>query len=288
MELSQLKYFYETAKQNSFSKAARKLNAQQPTLSRAVRMLEDEFGAKLFLRNTRSVNLTPSGQRLFTECKKLFELVETIPGAVRSSAQELSGYLQFGLSDSMIQSVLPNLMKDFAARHPKVILSIASGPAPHLLQKIEQGELEFGIFFADPKSWRSLNSDLIMSVDFYVVVATKHCKNQEVLNSYIAAREIEDAREHDAQELQVLQAILPNYRIRFSANSYLVHKELVLNGLGVSTFPVFAIEKELKLKKLKILNSAHPIKLNLNLISLKGRFLSERAQAFISQLKMSR
>jgi len=281
MELTSLRYFYEVARHKGFTRAAAALRAQQPTLSRAITQLEEEFGVRLFERTTRRVHLTEGGERLFLECRKLFELVEQMPAAVRSMEAEFQGFLQFGITDSLSQIVMPETVRRFAKDHPRVISSIATGIGPHLIQKVEQGELEFALMFAEPG--RSLlNVTTVATVPFVFAISTKHRQDKNVRRSYIAARETEDARDRDSREWDLLREISPDMQIRFSANSYVIHKSLVLSGLGISVLPKFFVREELRQKKLTPIG--RPLSFSLNLITRKDRPLSTRAEAFVQTL----
>jgi DNA-binding transcriptional LysR family regulator len=285
MELANLRYFYEVAKHQGFSRAARRLRAQQPTLSRAVRMLEEELGERLFVRSTRSVALTAAGQRLFLECQKLLELVENIPSIVKTGESELQGYLQFAISDSTLQNILPPVLHEFARLHPKVVVSVATGTAPQLFQKIASGDLEFGLLFTGTKRWGELAATKICEVPFCVVVAEDKHKDRDVLESYVAAREVEDGRDQSGEELAHLKAVAPHGRVRYSANSYVMHKEIVMRGMGISMFPRFFVEKEIKAGKLKVLNPRKPLMAEFNLITREGFSLSDRAQALLKTMQ---
>lgn len=286
MDLNALKYFYAVASEKNFSQAARKLNAQQPTLSRAVQSLEDEIGTKLFERSTRTVVLTAAGQRLFGECQKVFELMNSLPQIVRQEETEFQGYMPFGISDSMCQGVLPSVIQKFKIQSPQVISSVVMGHAKHLFQKVESGDLEFALLFKDNYHGFDLEFKPFLKVPFYVAIASHTQKRPDTLRSYIAAREIEEGRIEDFKEWPLLKALVPGIRIQFSASNYILHKELVLNGSGISIFPSFLISDEIRKKQLVILNKKKPIDFTLQLVTRRQRPLTTKAIAFLELLKM--
>ena len=75
MELTDLRYFFNVATTRSFSKGAKLSFVSPPTISKAIKRLEDELKAQLLVRTTRSVNLTDRGQILMEHCRKLFRQI---------------------------------------------------------------------------------------------------------------------------------------------------------------------------------------------------------------------
>lgn len=285
MELNDLKHFHAVASHGGFSKAARELRLQQPTLSRAVQRLEETLGVNLFQRNTRHVELTLEGQRLLHQCQSIFAAIQSTPSIVRAENQELQGYLQIAASDSLIAHVLPQVLQSYSERYPKVIVSVATGTEPHLLKRLEAGDLDCGIMFSQPDRRQKLTAEPILNVPFYFAIATKCRNSKAVLNSMIAAREVEDGRAEEDTWFEHYRKISPDIQIQFSSNSYALHKELVLKGLAISVFPRFAIEPELKGGLLTVLNKNMPMELALNLLRKKHHPLSPKALAFIEILR---
>jgi DNA-binding transcriptional LysR family regulator len=286
MDLHQLRCFFEVARQNGFSRAAKALQAQQPNVSRAVRKLEEALDTKLFERNTRNISLTGPGQRLFAECQKLFEHFDRIPGVVRSTGADFHGTMQLGLTDALSPSLLAKVLRDYKAHFPNVVPSVATGLLQQIFQKLEAGQLEFGIFFADPGSIFNLSVTTLCKVPLYLVVSSRHRKNKAVMNTFISAREAEDGRiTEDARDWEVLRSVSPNISIGYSANSYAIHKELVLLGYGISFLPSFMIRGELKRGSLTILNNKSPYIGALNLLVRKQRPLAAHAEGFVNLLK---
>ncbi|WP_413578309.1 LysR family transcriptional regulator [Bdellovibrio sp. HCB290] len=285
MDSNTLRYFFAVATDKSFSQAARRLNAQQPSLSRAVRSLEEEIGAKLFERSTRSVSLTAAGERLYSECKKIFEVMDALPQLVRDEEAEFKGYMQFGISDSMSQHVLPKVLQQFQKQHPLVVSSVVMGPAQHMLQKVEAGGLEFALLFSESRSGLDLEFIPFLKIQFYIVAATRIRENPEAMRSFIAAREIEDGRLEDFKEWSLVKSLIPGVRIQYSANSYFLHKEMVMSGCGVSMFPSYLVNEELRKNRLFVLNKQKPLVGTLQLVKRRGRPLSAKATSFLELLK---
>jgi DNA-binding transcriptional LysR family regulator len=87
MNLLHLQYFYVVAKEQGFTQASRALRIQQPAISRMVKLLEEDFGFKLFEKVGRNVQLTKAGSEVFEHCKNIFGGVEDL----KQSLGKISG-----------------------------------------------------------------------------------------------------------------------------------------------------------------------------------------------------
>jgi DNA-binding transcriptional LysR family regulator len=122
LELRHLRYFIAVAEELNFSRAAERLHMAQPPLSVAIRQLEQELGADLFMRTTRDVRLTGAGQAFLEGARgTLAELEHSIVDARRAAAGEL-GSLRVAFSWSVRFETLPALGQALRASHPDVEL----------------------------------------------------------------------------------------------------------------------------------------------------------------------
>src|SRR5690606_10163468 len=106
LELNHLRYFYEVARAGSFTEAARKLHISQSALSKAVSLLEQSEGVRLFERSKRGVTLTAVGAEVFQKSAGIFEAVREIQNACRGTKEICEGHLHFGASDHVTNYLL--------------------------------------------------------------------------------------------------------------------------------------------------------------------------------------
>ena len=133
MELRQLRYFNALATELSFTKAAKRLNVSQPPLSLQIAQLEDELGARLFERTSRSVTLTQAGAALQGHARAILARVEEARGHVARVASGLEGRVQIGLAGSHFMGPFPKFITQFRLMKPKVELALHEmKPADHL------------------------------------------------------------------------------------------------------------------------------------------------------------
>ena len=122
MELSQLTYFYETAKLEHITKASEKLNIVQPALTKSIKSLERELGVKLFYKNGRCVKLTEYGVFLRDKLKPVLEEIDTIPLTI----SELSEVVENTITINVLaaSTVVTNIIIGFKKLYPNVIFKM--------------------------------------------------------------------------------------------------------------------------------------------------------------------
>src|SRR5262245_60235793 len=124
MELRHLRYFVAVAEALSFRGAAERLRVAQPALSKQIRDLEDECGARLFDRNTSRVRMTDAGAVLLEEARQLLAQANRLPALVRDAAQGRRGRLIIGNIGSLTAGFLPASLAAFHAKFPDVDVTL--------------------------------------------------------------------------------------------------------------------------------------------------------------------
>src|SRR3954453_18701115 len=118
-DLRRLRYFVAVAERLHFGRAAEALHISQPPLSRAMRALEEELGVALFARTRRKVELTPEGQRLLEETRRLTSHLERTVHELRAMASGRHARLRVGfVSLADYGGVLPQLLKEYKSATP--------------------------------------------------------------------------------------------------------------------------------------------------------------------------
>src|SRR5947208_14961864 len=118
MELYQLKYFVEVARNRNFTYAARRLNLATPALSLQIQKLERELGARLFNRGQRITLMTPAGETLFEKAQALLTMAESLKQSVAEVAELRAGRLTLAFIPSVGARWLPDIFRDFRNSFP--------------------------------------------------------------------------------------------------------------------------------------------------------------------------
>jgi len=277
MNLLHLQYFYVVAKENGFTNASKALRIQQPAISRMVKMLEEDMGLKLFEKIGRNVQLTPQGTEVFEYCRKIFGTVDDLKHSLGQISGECKGPLKICASEPISSQFLPSIMSKFIKKYPKVYPSIFSGPASMLFEQIISGDIELGIFFHIPDLPEKLEIFEKKEIRFHLVVRKELRKNKATLESFIGSREIDDTSTRRFPTLERLRKDYPEAQIRISSNNLSAHKEMVLQGLGVSILPDFLVAKEIKAGTLADIYPKEEFKFQMKFIKRKTAVLSVSA-----------
>jgi DNA-binding transcriptional LysR family regulator len=144
-DLRQLRYFLAVAEERHFGRAARKLSMTQPPLSQAIRALEDALGVELFARTKRTVELTPVGTDLLPEVRKLLAQADALPALAQSLARGEAGALSLAFVSTADYGLLPQLLREFAVRHPRVRLNLAEATSDVQIEELAAGRIDAGL-----------------------------------------------------------------------------------------------------------------------------------------------
>lgn len=285
MNLLQLKYFYEVAKERGFTNASRSLRIQQPAISRMVKQLEDSLGFRLFERRGREVQLTAQGNEVFERCRRIFAEVDNLQAELGQISGECHGPLALGSADVVASHFIPGILKVFLEKHPKVYPIVNSGPAAMLFHKIMDGTLEFGLFFHVPEVPPKLELTVLKSVRFHLVVRKDLRRNTQALQSFIGSREVDDTDTRRFPTLEKLKKIHPAAKITISSNNLTSHLQMVRAGLGVSVLPDFLVSDSLKDGSLVDILPRNKLEFHLKLVRRKTSVLSLNARSFLEVCK---
>jgi DNA-binding transcriptional LysR family regulator len=145
LELRQLRYFVAVAEELHFGRASLRLHMTQPPLSQAIAALEEQLGAALFLRNRRTVELTPAGTALLPEARRILQEASTLPELVRRAAGGESGRLALAFVTSADYSVLPPFLRRYSERYPGVHLTLQEATSDVQVDELLRGRFDAGL-----------------------------------------------------------------------------------------------------------------------------------------------
>ena len=152
MEIRTLRYFLATAREENMTRAAQILHVTQPTLSKALKSLEDELGKKLFIRHSFSIQLTEEGVLLRNRAEDLIRMADKIEQEFISLDDISGGELYLGLAESYQIRYLARMIKDFKTRYPNLHYHITSGDTEQIADKLDKGLLDFLVLAEQPDS----------------------------------------------------------------------------------------------------------------------------------------
>ena len=147
MKLQQLRYLCEVANQGlNLSKAAEVLHTSQPGISKQIRLLENELGIDIFVRNgKRVVKVTPPGQAILKIAERMLRDAKNLKQVGQEFANEAIGSLTIATTHTQARYALPAAIKHFTARYPKVRLILRQGNPTQIAELVTSGEADIAI-----------------------------------------------------------------------------------------------------------------------------------------------
>lgn len=146
--IDKLEMFIALANERHFGRAAEVCGVTQPTLSSAIRQLEDQLGVQLVYRGSRFQGLTPEGARVLEWARRMVSDMRALKAEMKAVRSGLSGTLRLGVIPTALPMVT-DLTAPFLQRHPNVRVSILSRTSVEILSQIESLELDAGITYLD-------------------------------------------------------------------------------------------------------------------------------------------
>lgn len=173
MTLTDLRYIVALARERHFGRAAERCNVSQPTLSVAVKKLEEQLGVLLFERSAADVKLTTIGQRVVEQAERVLLEAQQIKEIAEAGKDPLAGPLRVGVIYTIAPYLLPGLIPLMRERAPKVPLLIQENYTGRLLESLKRGELDV-VIAALPLEEPGIVAQPIYEEPFRVVMPTGH------------------------------------------------------------------------------------------------------------------
>ena len=289
MELYQLEYFLEAARQRNFTRAAARLHLAQAALSEQIRNLEGELGTPLFHRGRRETVLTAAGETLRIHAEALIERAATARQAVQDVVGLRGGRLTIGAIPSVSAWVLPAAIAAFRKKHPLVELALFEGTSEAVAQMVESGRVEFGIVQL-PTSGGNFDEHLLFTEPFVILVAKAHpaAKQRSITLAKLANEPFVfyKGRARDTA-LAACRAAGFEPRIACESSELETIRSLVAAGLGIAILPQLATrEPNGKCTAIRIRGEA--IERRVAVISRAGHAASPSAAVFVKLLPVAR
>ncbi len=162
--MKELRQFVEVANRQSISRAAKHLNISQPALSRAIRQLEETYGAPLFVRTGAGVELSPSGSALYSRAVRVLPALEEAREEIEHLQGRAKAALHIATGDLWGLVILPEVIRGFAQSHPEVVVHITIADDGTRFEGLRNGvyDLVFGTL--------SYKYEAVMQVEFEAMV----------------------------------------------------------------------------------------------------------------------
>ena len=293
MNLRQLEAFVEVAEDGSFSKAAKNLFLTQPTVSAHISSLEKELGVRLFVRNTKEVNLSEHGHLLYKYASQIVELEKKIEEDFGKCKDGRKKCVTIAASTIPAQYILPTILVKFNEKYPKEQLKIKEMDSSKVIDCVAEHGADIGF------TGTVLEKKYCEYIPFYkdelVVITpnTEKYKNLEkeeidwIKNESLLMREEGSGTRKEAEKQLRENGINPEeLNLVATIQNPETIKKSVSHGVGISILSCLAVKEELKAGKLL----AYPLTKekkarDINVIYNKNCCLSSSAEKFLKTVK---
>jgi len=254
MTLTELRYIVAVAREKHFGRAAEACFVSQPTLSVAIKKLEEELDVKLFERGANEVSVTPLGEEIVRQAQSVIEQAANIKEIAKRGKDPVSGPLRLGVIYTIGPYLLPDLVKQAIDRVPQMPLMLQENFTVKLLEMLRTGELDCAIL-AEPFPDAGLAVAPLYDEPFMVAVPSTHP---------LAKRKNVSAEELKKETMLLLGTghcfrdhvleVCPEYarfssdaegiRKSFEGSSLETIKYMVASGMGVTVVPQLSVPKD--------------------------------------------
>lgn len=287
MDLQQLQNFLVVAQEENITHAADYLHLSQPALSRQIKALEREFGKPLLVREAKKVRLTRDGVLLRKRAAEITKLVTKTSDELRTNQHELDGDILLGVSETDAVRFVGQVAADLIQRHPKITLKLHNGNNESILNMVNSGLVDLGLYFGrvDQNVFNSLplprlnRFGALLPSDHPLAAKAVLTPADLVQESLILYQEALT----DGSLAKWFQRDLTDLRIAGTFDMYLSAQKLVESGLGIAL--VFDDLVGYHDAELTCRPITPEIAVPVNLIWKKYQIFSDTTQALLTAVK---
>lgn len=254
MTLTELRYIVTLAEEMHFGKAADRCHVSQPTLSVAVKKLEDELGVALFERSKGSITLTDTGNRIVQQARRVLEQTQVIREIASAGKNQLSAPLRVGAIYTIGPYLFPHLMPELRRAAPEMPLYIEENYTAVLRERLKNSELD-AIIVALPFDEPDVVTKALYDEPFVVLLPARHPLTEfdEIHSEQLTASDLLMLGPGHCFRDQVLEAC-PDLMTKLNrdmrhrqADSLVTEgssletiRHMVASGLGITVLPLSA------------------------------------------------
>ena len=173
MTLTELRYIVAVAQERHFGRAARRCFVSQPTLSIAIKKLEEELAVSLFDRSSNDIITTEAGERIIAQARRVLEEADLIKHLANEEQNELEGAFKLGLIFTVAPYLLPKLIMSLRNNAPNMPLMLEENYTQILTESLKRGDLD-ALIVAEPYQEPGIVTEPLYDEPFFVIVPKGH------------------------------------------------------------------------------------------------------------------
>jgi DNA-binding transcriptional LysR family regulator len=290
INLNQLRAFYQAAKCQNVSLAAKQLFVSQPAVTAQIKLFEDNCGLKLFKKKGRNLYLTDEGKTLFNYARRIFEYERKIEDAVGQMKELKKGSLRLGSARTYARYFMPFLLTGFRDAYPHIKIHFDEGSSLEMIHSLIDLKNEV-VIIAKAEDHPNIAFIPFSREELVLILPPSHrlankdrIRFEQIAKAPIIMKDMGSGTRKLVDELFAKNNCTPN--ILMETGDAEIIKLLVQHGEGVSFLVKEAVAVELHEKKLVTVPlGKDSIFLDVSIAHLKKQPLSPAAQAFLTSLE---
>ena len=284
-----LRTFMVVVEQRGISRAADFLGLKQPTISAALKRLEEITGHELIIRKPNQFAVTRAGKMLYNECSQIFGSVSQLPSLLADGGDELRGHIAVATTSHVISEHFDGALHDFAAANPKVTFSAAVVDSEEVMIRVRQNRVSLGICLLQSVP-QDLKAVILYREFFGLYCGSKHrlygrgkiaMPELEGEISVSFQTETEDGPLRAVAQLRNRAKLAPGWRGVSSSLHEL--RRMIVAGIGIGALPLHVAQPDVDNGRLRQLPPYDDLPMvNIYMVTNPRRNFSEAEVAFLS------
>jgi len=241
-----MRTFVDIVRAGGIGAAARQLNRQQPSISAALKRLEDHVGATLLHRTATGVEMTEAGKAMMTLCEDMLEAARMMPHQIAQATKRVEGIVRIQIISGLVSTEFDEAIASFHRRNPAIQIEIRVSPWREVLDALERGEVELGV------GYDASVRGVLMYEPLLVERQQLYCARSHPMFGYRVSRlgELKDEGFvlTGDDEIEHITHLRRRYRLGTNisglAEDINEARRLIVNGVGIGFLPILAAEDE--------------------------------------------
>jgi len=247
-----MRTFVDIVRAGGIGAAARQLNRQQPSISAALKRLEDHVGVTLLQRTPTGVEMTAAGKAMMALCEDMLESARMVPHQIAQATKRVEGIVRIQIVSGLVSPEFDEAIASFHRRNPAIHIEIRVSPWRQVLDALERGEVEIGVGYDSSVRGSLLYEPLLVERQ------QLYCSRYSPYFGYRVSRlhELRDERFvlTGDDEIELITHLRRRYRLgtRVSGLAEDINeaRRLIVQGVGIGFLPILAAENDVAAERL--------------------------------------
>lgn len=287
-----LRTFMVVVEQRGISRAADFLGLKQPTISSALKRLEQAAGKQLIVRKPNEFKVTRAGQVLYSECSSIFGAISQLPSLLEVAGEELRGHISVAIASHVISEHFDEVLHLFAKTHPKVTFTFTVAESDEIVARVNQNRTSLGICLLH-RIPKGLRAAVLYREYFGLFCGPRHrlFDRDEIALAELEGEpsvsfqtEAEDGPLEPVARLRARAKLATGWR-GVSSNLHELRR-MIIADIGIGALPLHVAQRDVDLGRLRQIPPYDELPLvNIYLLTNPARRLSDAEAAFLAALE---